>query len=47
MRTLLTGVRAAGRTPEGAPLELYRIDAHDTNRPEEYVTELQVRVCAL
>ena len=47
LRTLLTGVRAAGRIPEGAPLELYRIDAHDTNRPEEYVTELQVRVCAL
>lgn len=45
--TLLTGIQAAGRIPEGAPLELYRIDAHDTNRPEEYVTELQVRVCAL
>ena len=43
--TLLAGIRAAGRIPAGAPLELYRIDAHDTNCPEEYVTELQVRVC--
>lgn len=41
---LYAGIRAAGRRPAGAPLELYRIDAHDTNRPEEYVTELQVRV---
>ena len=46
MGALLAGIRAAGRIPAGAPLELYRIDAHDTNRPEEYVTELQVRVCA-
>ena len=45
MATLLAGIRAAGRMPAGAPLELYRIDAHDTNHPEEYVTELQVRVC--
>lgn len=45
MGTLLAGIRAAGRAPEGAPLELYRIDAHDTNHPEEYVTELQVRLC--
>ena len=47
MGTLLAGIRAAGRAPEGAPLELYRIDAHDTNHPEEYVTELQVRLCTL
>lgn len=40
---LMAGIEAAGRRPAGAPLELYRIDAHDTNRPEEYVTELQVR----
>ena len=25
-------------------LELYRVDAHDTNLEEEYVTELQMRV---
>ena len=43
-RTLLAGVEAAGRRPAGPPLELYRVDAHDTNLPEEYVTELQVRV---
>lgn len=33
-----------GRRPAGEPLELYRIDAHDTNREAEYVTELQVPV---
>ena len=44
VNTLLEGIRAAGFRPLGAPLELYRIDAHDTNREEEYVTELQVRV---
>ena len=42
--TLLAGVEAGGHRPVGAPLELYRIDAHDTNREEEYVTELQLRV---
>ena len=41
---LAAGVEAAGYVPAGAPLELYRIDAHDTNREEEYVTELQMRV---
>ena len=44
MSTLMSGVKAAGYRPVGAPLELYRIDAHDTNREEEYVTELQVPV---
>ena len=43
-RTLLAGAEAAGRRIVGAPLELYRVDAHDTNREEEYVTELQVKV---
>ena len=43
-RTLLAGVEAAGRRPAGPPLELYRVDAHDTNLEEEYVTELQLRV---
>ena len=43
-RTLLAGAEAAGRKIAGAPLELYRVDAHDTNREEEYVTELQVKV---
>ncbi len=42
--TLLAGIRAGGRRPAGVPLELYRVDAHDTNREEEYVTELQVPV---
>ncbi len=43
-RVLCTAVAAAGRRPDGPPLELYRIDAHDTNREEEYVTELQMKV---
>lgn len=46
LRVLLEGAAAAGYRPAGAPLELYRIDAHDTNREEEYVTELQVWVTA-
>lgn len=40
---LLAGIAAAGRRPAGPPLELYRVDAHDTNREEEYVTELQMQ----
>lgn len=43
-RALRAGLEAQGLTPDGPPLELYHIDAHDTNREEEYVTELQVRV---
>lgn len=43
-RTLLAGVRGLGLVPEGLPLELYRIDAHDTNLEEEYLTELQIKV---
>lgn len=42
--TLRAAIAAAGYRPQGAPLELYRVDAHDTNREEEYVTELQVQV---
>lgn len=43
-RALRAGVERAGRRVDGAPLELYRVDAHDTNREEEYVTELQVKI---
>ena len=43
-RTLFQGVADMGLEPDGAPLELYRIDAHDTDREEEYLTELQVKV---
>ena len=43
-RTLVAGIAQMGRQVVGAPLELYRIDAHDTNLEEEYVTELQVLV---
>lgn len=46
LEVLLAGVEEAGYRPAGAPLELYRIDAHDTNQEEEYVTELQVWVTA-
>lgn len=44
LKQLLADVERAGRRPVGPPLELYRIDAHDTNLEAEYVTELQVRV---
>ena len=43
-KKLLAGVQGMGLRPAGPPLELYRIDAHDTNREAEYVTELQVPV---
>lgn len=33
-----------GLTPVGPPVELYRIDAHDTQREEEFLTEIQQRV---
>ncbi len=44
LERLLSDLRRLGRGPAGPPLELYRIDAHDTNLETEYVTELQVRV---
>lgn len=43
-RELLEGIAGLGAAPDGLPLELYHIDAHDTNREEEYLTELQVKV---
>ena len=43
-QTLFRGAAALGLEPDGAPLELYRIDAHDTDLEEEYLTELQVKV---
>lgn len=43
-RALMAGVEGLGMVPDGLPLELYRVDAHDTNREEEYVTELQIKV---
>lgn len=44
LRTLFEGVREAGFYPGSPVLELYHIDTHDTNREEEYVTQLQIRV---
>ena len=44
LEQLMSGIAGLGRRPAGPPLELYRIDAHDTNLEEEYVTELQVRL---
>lgn len=44
LETLFRGVRDLGLTPAAPPLELYRVDVHDTRREEEYVTELQVRL---
>lgn len=44
LETLFRGVRERGLVPAAPPLELYRVDIHDTRREEEYVTELQVLV---
>lgn len=44
LETLFRGVRALGLTPAAPPLELYRVDVHDTRHEEEFVTELQVLV---
>lgn len=41
---LFAEVEAAGLVGVGAPFELYRLDAHDTNTEAEYLTELQLRV---
>ena len=35
---------AEGLRPDGPVMELYHIDAHDTARVDEYLTEVQVRV---
>lgn len=40
----LTRISEAGYRLCGAPLELYHIDMNDTNRHEEYLTELQALV---
>ena len=44
LETLFRGVRALGLIPAAPPLELYRVDVHDTRHEEEFVTELQVLV---
>lgn len=41
---LLQFVEEQGLCTDGAPLELYRIDAHETNDSKEYKTEVQVKV---
>lgn len=44
VRTLTAGITALGLVPAGPPLELYRVDAHDTNLESEYLTEIQMKV---
>lgn len=44
LETLFRGVRELGLVPAAPPLELYRIDVHDTRHEEEFVTEVQVLV---
>lgn len=44
LETLFRQLRELGLTPAAPPLELYRIDVHDTRHEEEYLTELQVLV---
>lgn len=41
---LLRHAAAEGLVLQGEILELYKIDIHETNRPEEYLTELQIMV---
>ncbi len=44
LRRLMSFVEAEGLRPLGDPLEIYHIDAHETLKRQEYVTELQIRV---
>lgn len=44
LEILFRNVRDLGLVPAAPPLELYRVDVHDTRHEEEYVTELQVLV---
>ncbi|MEG1747474.1 MAG: MerR family transcriptional regulator [Oscillospiraceae bacterium] len=44
LRTLMGELNARGLSPIGPPLELYHVDAHDTNLESEYLTELQLPV---
>ena len=44
LEALFRNVRDLGLVPAAPPLELYRVDVHDTRHEEEYVTELQVLV---
>lgn len=44
LAVLSRGLQVRGLSPAGPPLELYRVDVHDTRREEEYVTELQIPV---
>ena len=44
LERLMAFVEAEKLAPAGDPLEIYHIDAHETLRREEYVTELQLPV---
>ena len=41
---LLSYACEQGLTPVDDPIELYIIDNHDTNKEEEYITQIQVRI---
>ena len=43
-KALLAALGRQGLLPTSPPLELYRIDAHDTSLEAEYLTEIQVQV---
>ena len=44
MRRAVPRLAAQGLRQDGPVMELYHIDAHDTARVDEYLTEVQVRV---
>lgn len=46
MHKLVSFVEEQGYRSSGAPLELYHVDVHDTLLEEEYLTEVQLPVCA-
>ena len=42
---MMEEARRAGEKIDGDPIELWRIHNHETGRQEEYVTEVQLKVC--
>ena len=45
LSSMLKSLPERGLTLAGDPLELYRIDVHETGLPEEFLTDLQIPVC--
>ena len=45
LSAMMEEARRAGEKIDGDPIELWRIHNHETGRQEEYVTEVQLKVC--